>query len=143
MSDKAGVYVPPSIRDRQGVPRDTTDGVCRTFVKNGWCHPSGGGDLYLNAWGTAEHPHFHMRVDGYRITVKEDVRDSILFISWSEGKQAEGVSAWKLYDRAQHRFDRDWRKGYNRVIGMRASRSGRDWLFDEIAALMNYLEDHG
>jgi hypothetical protein len=143
MSDKAGVYVPPSVRSRRGVPKSTTDRVCKRFEDNGWRRPSGGSDLYLNPWGTSEHPHFHMRVDGYRITVQDDVRDAILFLSWSRGDQSEGGSAWKLYDRNAHIFDRTWEKGYNRVIGTRASTSGKDRLFAEIAEIMDYLRDNG
>jgi hypothetical protein len=84
-----------------------------------------------------------MRVDGYRITVQDDVRDAILFLSWSRGDQSEGGSAWKLYDRSAHIFDRTWEKGYNRVIGTRASTSGKDRLFAEIAEIMDYLRDNG
>jgi hypothetical protein len=35
MSDKAGVYVPPSVRSRRGVPKSTTDRVCKRFEDNG------------------------------------------------------------------------------------------------------------
>ena len=113
----------------------------RVFKDNGWFNPSGGGDLYLNPWGTSQHPHFHMRVNGYHITKNEDVRNAILFLSWSTGEQASGVPAWKLYDRNAHIFDKDWERGYQRIAGMRASSvtQAKDWVFDEIGKIMDYL----
>jgi len=141
VSGKQGVYLPPGLRNRNNAQMDTTDNVVRVFKDNGWFNPSGGGDLYLNPWGTSQHPHFHMRVNGYHITKNEDVRNAILFLSWSTGEQASGVPAWKLYDRNAHIFDKDWERGYQRIAGMRASSvtQAKDWVFDEIGKIMDYL----